>query len=275
MILLVNNKWGNNNQHKEHSTLEYIEDFIYCMSHSSSFNDVIFKGGITLLCAFKKYNYANRRLTKDIDIHGTDYNKWMNFKRDIISCSNYSFFNVRYKIIKEIITNEATKNESVSIGVYNNSGLITKFSIDVNFKWSTLAAENYSLGGLVNIKGYTTELILVDKIHACESKQINRRLKDLFDVYSLSFLKEYNSIDLVKLYIDKYKGIPDKMYMFQLENLKELEYGYGKLKGIEAKPDFKLMYKRVCNFLIPLHYFILNKSNTNYVWRNNQWILQE
>lgn len=54
MILLINNKWSNsNNFHDNNSTLDYIEDFIYCMSHSNSFNDMIFKGGITLLCAFK------------------------------------------------------------------------------------------------------------------------------------------------------------------------------------------------------------------------------
>ncbi|PBH84509.1 hypothetical protein BGU59_10025 [Clostridioides difficile] len=273
---MINNKWSNsNNFHDNNSTLDYIEDFIYCMSHSNSFNDMIFKGGITLLCAFKKYNYGNRRLTKDIDIHGTDYNKWINFKKDIISCSQYSRFKVIYKVIKEITTSEATKNESVTIGVYRAAELITRFSIDVNFKWSTLDSEKYSLGGLVTINGYTPELILVDKIHACESKQINRRLKDLFDIYSLSYLKGYNSNDLVRLYIDKYKNIPEKMYMFQLENFNTLEHGYNRLRGIESKPEFATVYKRVSNFIVPIHTFIASKSNKNYVWRNDRWTLQE
>ncbi|HGS9339275.1 TPA: nucleotidyl transferase AbiEii/AbiGii toxin family protein [Clostridioides difficile] len=273
---MINNKWSNsNNFHDNNSTLDYIEDFIYCMSHSNSFNDMIFKGGITLLCAFKKYNYGNRRLTKDIDIHGTDYNKWINFKKDIISCSQYSRFEVIYKVIKEITTSEATKNESVTIGVYRAAELITRFSIDVNFKWSTLDSEKYSLGGLVTINGYTPELILVDKIHACESKQINRRLKDLFDIYSLSYLKGYNSNDLVRLYIDKYKNISEKMYMFQLENFNTLEHGYNRLRGIESKPEFATVYKRVSNFIVPIHTFIASKSNKNYVWRNDRWTLQE
>ncbi|EQF29616.1 hypothetical protein QEW_4663 [Clostridioides difficile CD160] len=274
---MINNKWSSssNNFHDNNSTLDYIEDFIYCMSHSNSFNDMIFKGGITLLCAFKKYNYVNRRLTKDIDIHGTDYNKWLNFKKDIIGCSEYSRFKVIYKVIKEITTSEATKNESVTIGVYRAAELITRFSIDVNFKWSTLDSEKYSLGGLVTINGYTPELILVDKIHACESKQINRRLKDLFDIYSLSYLKGYNSNDLVRLYIDKYKNIPEKMYMFQLENFNTLEHGYNRLRGIESKPEFATVYKRVSNFIVPIHTFIASKSNKNYVWRNDRWILQE
>ncbi|HBG5343260.1 TPA: hypothetical protein KQG29_000599 [Clostridioides difficile] len=51
-----------------------------------------------------------------------------------------------YKVIKEIITNETTKNESITIGVYRATELITRFNIDVNFKWSTLDSEKYSLG---------------------------------------------------------------------------------------------------------------------------------
>ncbi len=61
------------------------------------------------------------------------------------------------------------------------------------------------------------------------------------------------------------------LHFADLDNLK---HAYGKLSGIEDKPPFEDIYKKVFGFTAPLVDFLYDNPETNLEWdrRKGEWI---
>lgn len=103
----------------------------------------------------------------------------------------------------------------------------------------------------MNVFDSTT--MLVDKLSAISSRNIFKRIKDVYDICVLAQIYDF-SIDSVyeRLYIKTDKEYLEKSWLTQ-ENMKELEHAYGAYKGIKNKPNFYSLYTYVKGFSLPIY----------------------
>lgn len=87
--------------------------------------------------------------------------------------------------------------------------------------------------------------MLSDKIYAISGENICRRMKDVLDIYVISFITEIDKDELRQIW----KETGRKLGNFEAYKAKsaELKEAYDKMKGIKNKPDFYEVYDRVSN----------------------------
>ena len=75
--------------------------------------------------------------------------------------------------------------------------------------------------------------MLADKLKVFVSKSIYRRSKDLYDLYTLSFLKGFSLIEAKECILDKWRtsSFPEQLLHYPA-NFSELETAYNKLRGV-------------------------------------------
>lgn len=85
--------------------------------------------------------------------------------------------------------------------------------------------------------------MLSDKIFAISGENVCRRLKDVLDIYIISFITEIDAAELYRIW----KEIGRELGDFEAYKSKfvELKKAYDKMKGIKNKPDFAEVYNRV------------------------------
>lgn len=123
----------------------------------------------------------------------------------------------------------------------------------------------YSLVSGVSFYGQTINKIIADKIHVCSKRTIMRRIKDVIDLYILSFIWNGNSFDLINVLKQSKRGIED--FDRFLNGYSDLEHAYSKYKNKASVLPFNQVYTRVYIFLEPF----IKRVNYNVVWDGNNW----
>ncbi|MFB5762043.1 hypothetical protein [Paenibacillus medicaginis] len=96
--------------------------------------------------------------------------------------------------------------------------------------------------------GFSIETMIADKVAVFLSQKIYRRAKDLYDLYILSYAKDYHMRNLLSDI--QHKGNKNEAY--HIADNDQLEHAYNKLEGIIKKPDFETVMARVVLFVYPI-----------------------
>ncbi len=106
--------------------------------------------------------------------------------------------------------------------------------------------------------------MLADKIYAISGQNVCRRVKDVLDIYVMSFITKVSTDGLYEIWEETDRE-PGNFGAYKTQ-MAELGKAYDKMKGVKNKPDFIDIYQRVndivCN-LEPLRereVFIKEKS---------------
>ena len=97
------------------------------------------------------------------------------------------------------------------------------------------------------ITGASLSKMLSDKIYAISSENVCRRMKDVLDIYVMSFITKINTGELQQIWretgreLGNFEGYKTRMT--------ELNEAYNKMKGIRNKPDFTEVYQRVSDIV--------------------------
>lgn len=99
--------------------------------------------------------------------------------------------------------------------------------------------------------GASLSKMLSDKIYEISGDNICRRMKDVLDIYVMSFITELDVDELSQIWKETGRELGDfKAYKIKFAEMKE---AYDKMKGIKNKSDFEEVYDRVeaivCSFM--------------------------
>jgi hypothetical protein len=91
--------------------------------------------------------------------------------------------------------------------------------------------------------------VIADKISVVSSDKIFRRAKDLIDLYALSHCVSVKTADIRAIW-ERENRAPGVFDAFR-NRQGELRHSYEKLRRVDAKPDFDVIYDYLTRFLTP------------------------
>ncbi len=94
--------------------------------------------------------------------------------------------------------------------------------------------------------------MLSDKLYAISGESVCRRMKDVLDIYVMSFITKIDIDELHQIWTETGRELGDfEAYKTQIAKLGE---AYNKMKGIKNKPDFLDVYSRVNDIICKLEH---------------------
>ena len=206
---------------------------------------IIFKGALITNLILQERNNPSKMYRETIDIDGD----WIGKPPSMAEIAFYiqeAVKQVDPALVVEI-SREYGERKSAGFTILRPNGeKVTSLDISIreNPYWRVYELENMKFQGVI------VDKILVDKIACISSERLIRRVKDLADVYSLSFCTTYQRETFLKVAEESGRKVGDFSYF---KNHKpELRYAYEKLKRINGKVSFDTVYSRVDEFTKPL-----------------------
>lgn len=244
--------------------MDNLEHLMYSvMTNLSSMNaPIVFKGALVLKAI--QYKYGNpsglERETHDIDGDWVGEPPTMNYLRDLIQTAVY---NSGYSNINVVAVRDYSDRRSAGFEFYDITNGDRVLEMDLSVR-SNNSIEQYSFVSGISFYGQSVIKVLVDKIIPVSQKVVMRRIKDVIDLYILSYIWR-GSVDSVYNYI-AYLGKDLGDFSNFTGRLKELEHAYSKYRNKCSILPFNIVYNRVYLFLIP----IINKKKGVY-WDGCKW----
>jgi predicted nucleotidyltransferase component of viral defense system len=271
--------------------LRYFQErFLYRLSISKFSNHFILKGGLLLVYL----RMPKSRPTIDIDLLAK------NIKNDPIEIKNAikSIVDIPcedgVKFYPSSITTEGIKENTDYTGtrIKINASLgqaKKKMQLDIGFGDVIIPkAINIEFPTLLDesnpkIAVYSMESIIAEKFEAMvKLAMINSRMKDFYDIYSLSFSQIFKSNSLKKAiestFLRRKTIFPDDPIIFRSEfhhdKEKQIQWNafIRKTRLIEVDKNFNQVMDRITIFLKPIVNSIKGKTNDDKIWDINDGI---
>lgn len=116
-------------------------------------------------------------------------------------------------------------------------------SIDLSVRQNQFCEPYISYVNGISINGASLSKMLSDKIYAVSGENVCRRIKDVLDIYIISFITEIDTEELYQIWKETGRKLGD-FEAFKTKSA-EINEAYDKMKGIKNKPDFSEVYYRV------------------------------
>ena len=238
------------------SVLDIIKDFAECNDCTQPI-----KGGLALNYLYEDAHPSSRN-TVDVDYHFKNKEDWNRFKfKAIENANNNSKLGVQYKLIKE----KVNPNGSSLTIEFSHKDLSGKFKVDMDY------GDYCKCVKLKNVTLYSPEMILADKISVLCSTKIQRRTKDLYDIFLIICNENFNLHDLVFHIRNKLnsRGIDlSEISILNPDILVNVQRGYRRIKSI-AMPRFEEVCTIDLRFILPVLSLLDNKKVDNLFWDKN------
>jgi hypothetical protein len=163
--------------------------------------------------------------------------------------------------LKAIVKREYSEKMSAGFNIVDSAG-VEKLSIDIDMR-STINSRTYQYGN-TTFRGATPDNVIADKISVVSSDKIFRRAKDLIDLYALSHCVTVKTADIRAIWARESR-VPGVFDAFR-NRQDELRHSYEKLRRVDAKPDFDVIYDYLTEFLTPF----IEAKTAALVWDNNK-----
>ena len=150
-----------------------------------------------------------------------------------------------------------------------DSGGDVKLSIDIDMR-ASIDSRTYQFGN-ISFEGVTPYNVMADKTSVIASDKVFRRSKDLIDLYALAHCVTVKTGDIRGIW-ERENRVIGSFNAF-INRKDELRHSYEKLRRVDMKPDFDMIYGYMSKFLAP---FIEAKANT-LIWnrKTGEWIGDE
>ena len=220
-----------------------LETVLYKIIEQLSSEDVpiVFKGALALkdLLYMNNPDLEFNRRTTDIDANWCDeYNE-----DKIIDIIEIAVKKVNNKYSVELYR---LPEDNVSMGINildENKIIVSKIDMDIkNNPFYIVCKINDT-----NIKYSNINKMMCDKLLSISGTHVFRRIKDIFDIYLiiLNYQIKKEDIDNILKYESKQLGD----FSVLLSNKELIKNGYVKLKNIDMKPDFEIIWIALIEFL--------------------------
>lgn len=205
---------------------------------------VVFKGAMVLQHILKVNNINDMyRSTADIDMNYINGNK---ADEDILTDIKNAIDNLHVNGLEVTQTRKSGIGKSAGFSVSRFGEKI--FKLDVSIGDNPFYTDYINDNG-IHFYGATKEKIYTDKIIVLSERKIFRRIKDIYDLYVLSYLEGFNIDNIKRILKFMNKDLGD--FSQFIGSIQELKHAYDKYDGIQNKPEFEIMYGRVRDFCMP------------------------
>ena len=200
---------------------------------------IVFKGAMVLNLVIRNNNPSKvERLTKDIDGDWVGEGPTM---KEMEKALQSAVKKVDASLNVQISRVFAERKSAGFKIVNENEEKIA--SIDLSIRKNQFCEPYISYVNGISINGASLSKMLSDKIYAISGENVCRRMKDVLDIYVISFITEINVDELYQIWKDTGRELGDfRAYRAQFVELKE---AYDKMKGVKNKPDFNNVYEKV------------------------------
>lgn len=221
---------------------------------------IVFKGALITKLILEEHGYKEiQRMTKDIDAN------WVG------NPPSMSYLSATIRGALAELNDRFNVEESREYGQGRSAGLTIRdkvtgdkvISMDIDIKPSS--GERLYYYGEASIKGVLANDILADKICTMSSDAVfKHRAKDMIDVYALT----HCVIVDVKEIFDTCRKSNRNLQSFEsfFGRKDDVEHAYNKLKGIQGKPDFSVVYDYLSKFVVPF----AEKKIKHQIWNPNK-----
>ncbi|MBO5073079.1 MAG: nucleotidyl transferase AbiEii/AbiGii toxin family protein [Eubacterium sp.] len=204
---------------------------------------IVFKGAMVLNLAIRDNNPSKvERATRDIDGDWTGelptMEKMEQALRNAVKKVDSSMDVQAGRIFGE--------KKSAGFKIVNENGEKVA-GVDLSVRQNRFCRPYISYVNGVSLNGASLSKMLSDKIYAISGEQVCRRMKDVLDIYVLSFITEVDADVLCRIWEETGRK-PGNFEAFKMK-FNELNEAYGKMKGVKNKPDFIDVYTRVNRFV--------------------------
>lgn len=204
---------------------------------------IVFKGAMVLNLAVRNHNPSKvERMTRDIDGDWIGESPTM---EEMEKALRSAVKRVDFSL--DIMVNRIFgERKSAGFRIVNERGEKIA-SIDLSVRQNRFCKYYISYVSGISITGASLSKMLSDKIYAVSGGNVCRRVKDVLDIYVISFITEINADELYQIW----KETGRKLGNFEEYKTRktELNEAYDKMKGIKNKPDFTEVYERVSDVL--------------------------
>ncbi|MCD7741484.1 MAG: nucleotidyl transferase AbiEii/AbiGii toxin family protein [Ruminococcus sp.] len=217
---------------------------------------LIFKGALVTKAILENNSYSEtERLTKDIDVNWVGDPPSM----EILTCAIDECVTKVNPAFKAVAFRDYGANRAAGFKIIDRNTNEVSFKIDVDMR-SVTGKKTYYFGD-ISFSGVLPSEIIADKIVVSSSPLIYKhRAKDMIDLYALTHCVDVSLIET--LTICKQKGNSIQDFDGFRNHRAETEHAYDKLRGVEGKPDFQVVYGHLTNFLMPF----MNDIDRSLVW---------
>ncbi len=223
---------------------------------------IVFKGAMVLNLAIQENNPSKvERLTRDIDGDWIGDGPTMGQMKDTLETAVKK---VDASLNVEIYREFGDK-KSAGFKILNENGEKIA-SIDLSVRKNEFSQPYLSYVNDVSITGASLDKMLSDKLYAVSDKGVCRRVKDLVDIYVISFITECSVQRLNDIWERTGRKLGD--FTEFREKMSEIAIAYEKMTGIKNKPDFFELYTRLSEFLYP---FLYPERSRHAEWTKTGW----
>lgn len=206
------------------------------------------------------------RQTTDIDLAFLEESAWKDFT---INCTSIATNNSELGIKYELVKIKDTPNGGRLFIKASKDYDIVSFNLDMNYPKDRRMTLK-SFGGL-SINVFPLERIIVDKISVVTTIKVNRRVKDLIDLFLIASNYDFEYSELM----DKVHSIVEiesrdlsGTYLFDLANSQIIKHSYDRYENVN-KPEFGLLIDTVREFILPI------ADETSFIVRENRFWSKE
>jgi hypothetical protein len=244
----------------EHETLMY--QVLGKISESDA--PIVFKGALItkLILAEHGFNAIDRR-TIDIDANWVDTPPPM----EVLVAAVQKSLGELGELFSVVATRQYGEKKSAGISIVDKGTDEEIIEMDISMKPVT-GSRIYHYGE-ISIRGVLTDEILADKLTVLSKHLLFRRAKDLIDVYALTQCVETQTQKIFDVMRQKSAVLGD--YTELLTRRADVEHAYGKLKGVEGKPEFDSVYPYLMQFVQPF----AKKDQTPRLWNSDRMTWEE
>lgn len=223
---------------------------------------IVFKGAMVLNLLLREYNPSLvERGTRDID------GDWIGAAPTMEQME----FSIRLAVksvddtLDVVINRKYGEKKSAGFKIIDeNQEKIA--SIDLSVRQNDYTESYISYINHIAIKGASINKMMSDKLFATSESGICRRVKDLLDIYVMSYVSTFRTIDIYDIW-ESTGRVPGNFINFKNQK-SDIENAYCKMKGIINKPEFSAMYNRLTKFLMP---FFNPDEKPSAIWEGNEW----
>lgn len=207
---------------------------------------IVFKGAMVLNLAIRNNNPSKvERATRDID--GDWIGEIPSMEEMEIALRN------AVKKVDSSLDIQANRifaeRKSAGFRIINEIGEKIA-SIDLSVRQNRFCRPYISYVNGISITGASLSKMLSDKLYAISGESVCRRMKDVLDIYVMSFITKIDIEELYQIWTETGRELGDfETYKTQIAKLGE---AYNKMKGIKNKPDFIEVYSRVTDVICKL-----------------------
>lgn len=209
---------------------------------------IVFKGAMVLNLAIRDNNPSKvERATRDID--GDWIGEFPTMEEMEIALRN------AVKKVDSSLDVQANRTfaerKSAGFRIINEFGEKIA-SIDLSVRQNRFCRPYISYVNGISITGASLSKMLSDKLYAISGESVCRRMKDVLDIYVMSYITKIDMDELYQIWTETGRELGDfETYKTQIAKLGE---AYNKMKGIKNKPDFLDVYSRVNDVICKLEH---------------------